>query len=75
MDETRIWLENNPQNKLLFIIDEAICTEVQPEARFHILLRRLFNRLGIGRDRIQFVLTTASMRTEDLKTMRRFSVL
>ena len=75
-DETRIWLENNPQNKLLFIIDEAHMYRGSAGGEVSYLLRRLFNRLGIGRDRIQFVLTTASMPDrgpEDDEKIQRFA--
>lgn len=59
--DTKEWLNSNPQNKLLFIIDEAHMYRGSAGGEVALLIRRLFYRLGISRDRVQFILTTASM--------------
>lgn len=60
-DQTREWLEINPDQKLLFIIDEAHMYRGSSGGEVALLIRRLLSRLGIDRSRVQFVLTTASM--------------
>ena len=58
---TKLWLDNNPNEKLLFIIDEAHMYRGSAGGEVALLLRRLFYKLGISRERVQFILTTASM--------------
>jgi hypothetical protein len=60
-NETRIWLNQNPDNRLLFVIDEAHMYRGSSGGEVALLIRRLFHKLGIRRDRVQFILTTASM--------------
>ena len=60
-DDTREWLDSNADNKLLFVIDEAHMYRGSSGGEVSLLIRRLFHKLGIGRDRVQFILTTASM--------------
>lgn len=60
-DDTREWLASNEDNKLLFIIDEAHMYRGSSGGEVALLIRRLFHKLGISRDRVQFILTTASM--------------
>ncbi len=64
---TRKWLEADPANKLLFVIDEAHMYRGSAGGEVSLLIRRLFHHLGIDRSRVQFILTTASMpnRTEE----------
>lgn len=72
---TQQWLEADPNNKLLFVIDEAHMYRGSSGGEVSLLLRRLFHRLGISRDRVQFILTTASMPNkdeEDRKAVRTF---
>ena len=59
--DTKEWLEENPSNKLLFVIDEAHMYRGSSGGEVALLIRRLFHKLGITRDRVQFILTTASM--------------
>lgn len=59
--ETKNWLDSNPQNKLLMVIDEAHMYRGSSGGEVALLIRRLFHKLGISRDRVQFILTTASM--------------
>ena len=76
-DDTKKWLHARRQNKLLFIIDEAHMYKGAAGGEVALLIRRLFHRLNIGRDKVQFILTTASMpyRTEEDKNyVRRFAM-
>ena len=59
--DTKSWLEKNPENKLLFVIDEAHMYKGSAGGEVALLIRRLFYKLGISRDKVQFILTTASM--------------
>ena len=59
--DTRAWLRADPTNKLLFIIDEAHMYRGASGGEVSFLIRRLFHKLGIGRECVQFILTTASM--------------
>lgn len=59
--DTKDWLESNSENKLLFVIDEAHMYRGSSGGEVAFLIRRLFHKLGIARDRVQFILTTASM--------------
>lgn len=59
--DTGAWLRADPTNRLLFIIDEAHMYRGASGGEVSFLIRRLFHKLGIARDRVQFILTTASM--------------
>lgn len=70
------WLNASPENKLLFVIDEAHMYRGSSGGEVALLLRRLFHKLGITRDHVQFILTTASMpdsSTEDRKAVVQFA--
>lgn len=60
-DNTRVWLKSDPANKLLFIIDEAHMYRGSSGGEVALLVRRVLHKLGIGRDRVQFILTSASV--------------
>lgn len=60
-NDTHEWLVSNNENKLLFVIDEAHMYRGSSGGEVALLIRRLFHKLGISRDRVQFILTTASM--------------
>lgn len=59
--DTKAWLDMDPTNKLLFVIDEAHMYRGSSGGEVALLIRRLFHKLGIDRSRVQFILTTASM--------------
>lgn len=63
--DTAAWLNSNPANKLLFVIDEAHMYKGSSGGEVALLIRRLFYKLGISRDKVQFILTTASMPDSD----------
>lgn len=60
-DQTQQHLQMHPDEKLLFVIDEAHMYHGSAGGEVALLIRRLMTRLGIERDRVQFILTTASM--------------
>lgn len=68
---TKRWLEIDPSNKLLFVIDEAHMYKGSAGGEVALLIRRLLYKLGIARDRVQFILTTASM-PSDQSAVRKF---
>ena len=73
---TRAWLDSDPSNKLLFVIDEAHMYKGSSGGEVALLIRRLFHKLGISRQRVQFILTTASMPNgdeEDRTAVRQFA--
>ncbi|MGW6504284.1 DEAD/DEAH box helicase [Nonomuraea angiospora] len=59
-DMTRAWLEANPEEKFLLIIDEAHLYRGAAGAEVALLLRRLRSRLGIPAERLQVITTSAS---------------
>ena len=59
--ETQKWLESDSNNKLLFVIDEAHMYKGSAGGEVALLIRRLLKKLDISRERVQFILTTASM--------------
>lgn len=74
--DTKSWLNSNPDNKLLFVIDEAHMYRGSSGGEVALLIRRLFHKLGITRNRVQFILTTASMpdsNDEDRKAVMHFA--
>ena len=75
-NDTKEWLGSSPDNKLLFIIDEAHMYRGSSGGEVALLIRRLFHKLGISRERVQFILTTASMpdaNEEDRKAVMKFA--
>ena len=75
-EDTRAWLQEDAENKLLFIIDEAHMYRGSSGGEVALLIRRLLHKLGIPRNKVQFILTTASMpdkNDEDKKRVREFA--
>ena len=60
-ENTRAWLNLSPSNRLLFVIDEAHMYHGSAGGEVALLIRRLFHKLRISRDKVQFILTTASL--------------
>ncbi|MEY8334778.1 DEAD/DEAH box helicase [Lachnospiraceae bacterium 47-T17] len=71
--DTKEWLKADESNKLLFVIDEAHMYRGSSGGEVALLVRRLFHKLGITRDRVQFILTTASM--PDRNDADRYAVM
>ncbi|HJQ30072.1 MAG TPA: DEAD/DEAH box helicase, partial [Rubrobacter sp.] len=59
-DATRSWLRENPNEKLLLVIDEAHLYRGAAGAEVGLLLRRLRARLEIPHERLQVICTSAS---------------
>lgn len=60
-DNTKKWLEKSEDNRLMVVLDEAHMYRGSSGGEIALLLDRLFSRLGITLDKVQFILTTASM--------------
>ncbi|MDK2951158.1 MAG: hypothetical protein PWQ77_823 [Kosmotogales bacterium] len=60
-DKTKQWLDESKNNRLLIVLDEAHMYRGSSGGEIALLLERLFYRLGIPIDKVQFILTTASM--------------
>lgn len=60
-DDTKKWLECSEENRLLIVLDEAHMYRGSSGGEIALLLDRLFSRLDISLDKVQFILTTASM--------------
>lgn len=59
-DQTIRWLAN-PANQLTVVLDEAHLYQGAQGTEVSLLLRRLISRLRIRRDRVRFILTSASL--------------
>ena len=64
-DATRRWLADNPDQRLLLVVDEAHLYRGAAGAEVALLLRRLRARLDIPADRLQVICTSASFRNPD----------
>jgi len=61
-DHTRDWLQANPDERFLLVIDEAHLYRGAAGAEVALLIRRLRTRLGIGPERLQVICTSASFK-------------
>jgi DEAD/DEAH box helicase/Helicase conserved C-terminal domain len=59
--QTREWLAADERNQFLLVLDEAHMYRGVGGAEVGLLIRRLLSRLGIGRDRLRCILTSASL--------------
>ena len=64
-DQTRDWLEKNPEERFLLVIDEAHLYRGASGTEVALLIRRLTRRLGIGPERLQVICTSASLADAD----------
>ena len=60
-EQTKEWLHKDDENKLLIVLDEAHMYRGSAGGEIALLLDRLFDRLDITLEKVQFILTTASM--------------
>ena len=58
--QTKAWLDSDPSNQLILVIDEAHLYYGAAGAEVALLIRRLMARLGINRTRLRCILTSAS---------------
>lgn len=73
-DETREWLAEDKENEFILVLDEAHMYRGTSGAEVALLIRRLQQRLGIQRDRMRCILTSASLGKEgDEKTATQFA--
>ena len=63
--ETKEWLAASPENKLLLVVDEVHMYRGSAGGEVALLLKRLMYKLGIGQEKIRFILTSASMPHEN----------
>ena len=71
-ESTKEWLKESEDNKLLIVLDEAHMYRGSAGGEIALLLERLFSRLGIGLDKVQFILTTASMPIDSEDSINSF---
>ncbi|TCL62319.1 helicase-like protein [Hydrogenispora ethanolica] len=71
-DKTKQWLDESSDNKLLIVLDEAHMYRGSAGGEIALLLVRLFHRLGITADRVQFIITTASMPSNEQEAINAF---
>ena len=64
-DHTRDWLQANPEESFLLVIDEAHLYRGAAGTEVALLIRRLCSRLGIPPGRLQVICTSASMQMPD----------
>lgn len=69
---TKKWLNASKENKLLIVLDEAHMYRGSSGGEISLLLDRLLSRLGIGIDKVQFILTTASMPNNADESIKEF---
>lgn len=59
--DTKAWLASDEENELTIVLDEAHLYRGAQGAEVSLLLSRLLQKLGISRDRVRFILTSATM--------------
>lgn len=74
-DQTAAWLATDKRNVFTVVLDEAHMYRGSGGAEVAYLLRRLHARLGIPRDRVRYILTSASLGTtnEAAARMKEFA--
>ena len=60
-EDTREWLAEDEENELNIVLDEAHLYRGAQGAEVALLLSRLLQKLGISRERVRFILTSATM--------------
>lgn len=63
--QTREWLEQDRANELIIVLDEAHLYRGSAGTEVALLVRRLIARLGVDQSRVRFVLTSASLGTDE----------
>lgn len=71
-DDTKEWLNMSEENRLLFIIDEAHMYRGASGGEVALLIRRFLHKLGVSRNKIQFILTSASIPQNEENKVRKF---
>lgn len=71
-NDTKAWLNMSNENKLLIVLDEAHMYRGSAGGEIALLLDRLFSRLEVPLEKVQFIITTASMPEEDKLSIANF---
>ncbi len=71
-NDTKEWLNKSEENRFLIVLDEAHMYRGSSGGEIALLLDRLFSRLDISLEKVQFILTTASMPVEDEEAISDF---
>jgi ATP-dependent helicase YprA (DUF1998 family) len=71
-DKTKEWLYSSDDNKLLIVLDEAHMYRGSAGGEIAFLLERLYYRLGISTNKVQYILTTASMPQDEKSSINNF---
>ena len=71
-DDTKEWLNESDENRLMIVLDEAHMYRGSSGGEIALLLDRLFSRLEIPLNKVQFILTTASMPMQDMQSIYDF---
>lgn len=71
-EDTKKWLELDDNNKLLFIIDEAHMYRGASGGEVALLIRRFLHKLGVKREKLQFILTSASIPQDENEKVEKF---
>jgi ATP-dependent helicase YprA (DUF1998 family) len=71
-DKTKEWLDCSDDNRLLIVLDEAHMYRGSAGGEIALLLERLFYRLDISTNKVQFILTTASMPKDEELAVKSF---
>jgi len=72
-EQTARWLECSPENRFIVVLDEAHMYRGSAGAEVAYLLRRLHARIGVRRNQVRYILTSASLGTSE-EAQRRVKV-
>lgn len=75
-DQTKDWLNLSDENRILIILDEAHRYSGASGGEVALLIKRLFSRLGVTSNKINFIFTSASMpyeTKEDKEAVEKFA--
>ncbi|GMQ59610.1 hypothetical protein AN1V17_40070 [Vallitalea sediminicola] len=72
-EQTKCWLDTDEENKLIIIIDEAHMYRGAAGGEVALLIRRLLFRIGISRDKVKFIMTSASVPVGSEKEVIEFA--
>lgn len=63
--QTREWLSKDENNQLTLVLDEAHLYRGAQGAEIALLIRRLLQHLGVSSNRVRFILTSASLGSDE----------
>ena len=64
-EQTREWLSKDEKNQLTLVLDEAHLYRGAQGAEVALLIRRLLQHLGVSSNRVRFILTSASLGSDE----------